>query len=119
MASNDSQGMEREETIRGLGASGQDAAPFADDEIQAFSQKLQSWGDALPPREQELLARMVLAVPAGAEEDDVGGYILGGMWPAASMSLSVKVTSIAQDVTVNKQKTADKAFNAMDGYIRG
>jgi hypothetical protein len=27
--------------------------------------------------------------------------------------------TIAQDVTVNKAKTADKAFNAMDGYIRG
>jgi len=26
---------------------------------------------------------------------------------------------ITQDVTVNKAKTADKAFNAMDGYIRG
>jgi hypothetical protein len=24
-----------------------------------------------------------------------------------------------QDVTVNKAKTADKAFSAMDGYIRG
>jgi hypothetical protein len=28
-------------------------------------------------------------------------------------------TTISQDVTVNKAKTADKAFNAMDGYIRG
>jgi hypothetical protein len=27
--------------------------------------------------------------------------------------------TITQDVTVNKAKTADKAFNAMDGYIRG
>jgi len=26
---------------------------------------------------------------------------------------------IQQDVTVNKAKTADKAFSAMDGYIRG
>jgi hypothetical protein len=26
---------------------------------------------------------------------------------------------ITQDVTVNKAKTADKAFQAMDGYIRG
>jgi hypothetical protein len=28
-------------------------------------------------------------------------------------------TGIVQDVTVNKAKTADKAFKAMDGYIRG
>jgi|UPI000489E68B hypothetical protein len=26
---------------------------------------------------------------------------------------------VTQDVTVNKAKTADKAFQAMDGYIRG
>jgi hypothetical protein len=30
-----------------------------------------------------------------------------------------KIFEITQDVTVNKAKTADKAFNAMDGYIRG
>ena len=32
------------------------------------------------------------------------------------LSLDSKTT---QDVTVNKAKTADKAFNAMDAYIRG
>lgn len=31
----------------------------------------------------------------------------------------IKIQQIQQDVTVNKAKTADKAFNAMDGYIRG
>lgn len=30
-----------------------------------------------------------------------------------------ETVKIAQDVTVNKAKTADKAFQAMDGYIRG
>lgn len=30
-----------------------------------------------------------------------------------------KKFQITQDVTVNKAKTADKAFNAMDAYIRG
>lgn len=30
-----------------------------------------------------------------------------------------KKFEITQDVTVNKAKTADKAFQAMDGYIRG
>ena len=30
-----------------------------------------------------------------------------------------KKFEITQDVTVNKAKTADKAFTAMDGYIRG
>ena len=28
-------------------------------------------------------------------------------------------TVVTQDLTVNKAKTADKAFKAMDGYIRG
>jgi hypothetical protein len=29
------------------------------------------------------------------------------------------ITTISQDVTVNKAKTADKAFKSIDGYIRG
>ena len=33
--------------------------------------------------------------------------------------LQTKTFEIMQDVTVNKQKTADKAFNACDAYIRG
>jgi hypothetical protein len=33
--------------------------------------------------------------------------------------LQTKIFEVTQDITVNKQKTADKAFNAMDGYIRG
>jgi hypothetical protein len=40
----------------------------------------------------------------------------------ASMGLSLNEAAaqeITQDVTVNKAKTADKAFNAMDGYVRG
>ena len=31
---------------------------------------------------------------------------------------AAKVSEITQDVTVNKAKTADKAFTQMDGYIR-
>ncbi len=30
-----------------------------------------------------------------------------------------KIGQTTQDVTVNKAKTADKNFQAMDGYIRG
>lgn len=33
--------------------------------------------------------------------------------------LQTKVFEVTQDITVNKAKTADKAFNNMDGYIRG
>lgn len=40
---------------------------------------------------------------------------------SASMGLRLDDEAHASDgsVTVNKAKTADKAFNAMDGYIRG
>ena len=34
-------------------------------------------------------------------------------------ALRIKIANVAQDVTVNKAKTADKAFQAMDAYIRG
>ncbi len=37
---------------------------------------------------------------------------------AASMGLSLN-DAAKGDVTVNKAKTADKAFSAMDGYIKG
>lgn len=33
--------------------------------------------------------------------------------------MQTEIFQITQDVTVNKAKTADKAFNALDGYIRG
>lgn len=35
-----------------------------------------------------------------------------------AIKLEQKGFGITQDVTVNKAKTADKAFQAMDGYIR-
>ena len=38
---------------------------------------------------------------------------------SASMGLSLTAGEIHADVTVNKAKTADKAFSAMDGYIKG
>lgn len=37
---------------------------------------------------------------------------------SASMGLSLN-EAVAQDVTVNKAKTADKAYEAMDNYVRG
>ena len=33
--------------------------------------------------------------------------------------LQTKIFEVTQDITVNKQKTADKAFNNCDAYIRG
>ncbi len=38
---------------------------------------------------------------------------------SASMGLSLTAGETHADVTVNKAKTADKAFSAMDDYIKG
>ena len=102
-------GLERDATLR---------APFTDYEVEQFTEKLKAWGDALPEREQELLARLVTG--ATTDEENVGGYMFGA-WSAmrATLAKRISTTAVAQDVTVNKAKTADKAFNAMDGYIRG
>ena len=44
-------------------------------------------------------------------QDETADAIVGGD--------KAKPVTITQDVTVNKMKTANKAFDAMDGYIRG
>lgn len=54
--------------------------------------------------------------------DEALGHVSGGMHGGGAFGGAVQKVSpglsIAQDVTVNKAKTADKAFNAMDAYIR-
>jgi|tagenome__1003787_1003787.scaffolds.fasta_scaffold20032904_1 hypothetical protein len=52
------------------------------------------------------------------DEDEVQGFMFNLM-PMPKVQTSGAIKEITQDVTVNKAKTADKAFNAMDGYIRG
>ena len=108
--------IEREETVRNLEPSrdtprGTD--PYSEEELKAFSEKLKAWGKTLPDRERELLAGILVAA---SPEDEVSGFDLGR---AASGKFGDKIFVVLQDVTVNKAKTADKAFNAMDAYIRG
>jgi hypothetical protein len=112
----------REETIRDLepsvGMTEQTIEPFTEQEIRAFAQKLQSWGDTLPEREQELLAGIVLR--ASRSDDDVSGYTFGMSWSSfAGQSLQTKIVEITQDVTSNPEKTRDKTLNAWKEYIRG
>lgn len=113
--------LEREETIRDLetpsGSPQSPEEPFTEAEVKAFSEKLQSWGEKLPDREQLLLARVVQS--AQGDEDDVGGFLFGQLLAPVALKLTGRLGGVAQDVTVNKAKTADKAFNAMDAYIRG
>ena len=52
------------------------------------------------------------------DEDEVQGFMFNLM-PMPKIQTSSAIKEVTQDVTVNKAKTADKAFNAMDGYIRG
>jgi hypothetical protein len=52
------------------------------------------------------------------DEDEVQGFTFNLM-PMPKIDTSGAIKEITQDVTVNKAKTADKAFNAMDGYVRG
>jgi hypothetical protein len=57
-----------------------------------------------------------------SEVEGFGATVLGLSGATASLGLALgsgKMFEIVQDVTVNKAKTADKAFSAMDGYIRG
>ena len=96
--------------------------------LQAKLGELDSQLDA----EENNLLSVLLAM--GAEQaaevvrerdSDVEGFgarrfaVNATMTPLATQMQPGKIFEITQDVTVNKAKTADKAFNAMDGYIRG
>jgi hypothetical protein len=61
-----------------------------------------------------------LESPARADAPTGKAAVLGALsLLSASMGLLLTEGAHAKDVTVNKAKTADKAFNAMDGYVRG
>ena len=115
--------VDREDTIKGLSPSGEPGSvsttPYTDDEVQGFAAKLQAWGDTLEPREQQLLIHLV-GSGSTAGDDDVQGYGFGfGDWTVLRQIVVQKWNTVGQDVTVNKSKTADKAFNAVSDYIRG
>jgi hypothetical protein len=55
--------------------------------------------------------------------DDALAHVSGGMHGGSGFGGAVQKVShglsIEQDVAGNKAKTADKAYNAMDAYIKG
>ena len=55
---------------------------FDEQELRAFSDKLQAWGESLDGREQELLGSLVRLAAAGRQseaegDDDVAGFGFG------------------------------------------
>ena len=52
------------------------------------------------------------------DDDEVQGFAFN-LLQMPTIDTSGAIKEVTQDVTVNKAKTADKAFNAMDGYVRG
>jgi len=66
----------------------------------------------------EELALYGASVGAGADNDTEGFAVFGVVKTPIAKTASDQMVTVLQDVTVNKAKTADKAFQQMDAYIR-
>jgi len=75
-------------------------AAFEEAEVRALAEKLRVWGDALPAREQELLAGLILASSGG----DVAGYAWGASWLATYQQMEAVLSNVAK--TRNEQAAA-------------
>jgi hypothetical protein len=92
-----------------------DAAAEGEQASASLAEKYRSFLEGLSDDELSLFCESVGAV-SPPEVESFGSPST----PARPVvSTPVKIFEITQDVTVNKAKTADKAFNAMSGYIRG
>ena len=100
--------------------------------LSRLESKLEGFAGQLDDEERNVLA-VLLAMGAEqaaevvheAEEAEVAGFslirleLIGTLAPLAVRASGPDAYTVKHDVTVNKAKTADKAFNAMDGYVRG
>ena len=75
---------------------------YTEEELSAFSDKLQAWGDGLPEREQQLLGNLVGRAAAHtqgeaeAEEPEVIGYYwLGNEVLAVSDTIRVALSPLS------------------------
>lgn len=88
---------------------------FTDDQIKAFAEKLQSWGESLPEPERELLAHILLSA-SSEDDEEVRGYLLGeGMAWAAYTSTDGQeaiARSIRTGATIKVKATSVPAFKA-------
>lgn len=66
----------------------------------------------------EELALYGASVGASEDNDTEGFAVFGVVQTPITRNASDQMTSVLQDVTVNKAKTADKAYQQMDAYIR-
>jgi hypothetical protein len=55
---------------------------------------------------------------AASDYPDVVGFDIRGGLMNLGVAPTLKIDDITQDVTVNKAKTADKAYAQMDAYIK-
>ena len=77
-------------------------------------------GDFSPFEHLDLDEEQRTLLEGGASDfPEVVGNDINVTFLGLQVNLRQKIRTIAQDVTVNKAKTADKAFSAMDGYIKG
>ena len=78
-------------------------------------------GDIAAAGELELTdsERLVLEAAASHYPEVIGHDLRTNIFTMAPHLRQKILFEITQDVTVNKAKTADKAFSAMDAYIRG
>jgi hypothetical protein len=102
--------MSEEDLARGLAA-------LDDEEVRVKVAE----GDLAAAGDLELTEEEAQLLQAAAADDaEVAGHMLNmnllGLTTAPAVSPGHKVSG---NITVNKSKTADKAFNAMEGYIKG
>lgn len=72
--------LQREETIRDLEPSAgvaQPPEPFTEEDMKAFAEKFQAWGNGLPERERELLHEVLLSALGPQDDAEVSGYGAG------------------------------------------
>jgi hypothetical protein len=77
-------------------------------------------GDLSPFEHLDLDDEQRALLEGGASEfPEVVGNDINVTFLGLQVNLPKKIRTIHQDVTVNKAKTADKAYTAMDGFIKG
>ena len=89
------------------------AEPFTEQELKAFAVKLQTWGDALPEKERELLAAILRE--ASEADEEVSGYFFNMGWTAFAGPNAAKVQETVSQVLKKKEEAAASAAQNVRG----